>query len=103
MPEGTTAPAAPKNKGGHRATYARDKRHGGYIIRVTGPTPEKFAGRDVPVERSDHSVGTEKLTTLITSGIQDAKSAQFGGVPGEPYALYHFAPRPREEVEEVPF
>ena len=44
---------APKRS--HKATYARDKRKGGYLIRVIGPNAAAFAGREVPVIRKDDS------------------------------------------------
>lgn len=80
----------------HRATYARDNRKGGYIIRVSGPHAGAFAGRTVPVTRKDGSESDEVLQDLIWSG-PDKES-------GEPVALYSFVPRPRDEdIEELPF
>lgn len=80
----------------HKATYARDKKKGGYLIRVQGPNAAKFAGREVPVTRMDDSSTMEKLTALIWSGI-DTES-------GKPVALYNFEPRPRDDInDEIPF
>ena len=73
----------------HKATYATDKRKGGYLVRVQGPTAERFAGREVPVTLKDGTEHPEKLLRLIWSGI-DSES-------GERVALYAFESRPREE------
>ena len=86
---------AEKNDGRkHRATYARDNRNGGYLIRVEGPSAAKFAGRDVPVTLRDGGEQPEKLKGLIWSG-NDKEN-------GKPVALYSFEPKPREQ-EEVEF
>jgi len=79
----------------HRATYATDKRKGGYMIRVAGPQAGRFAGRVVPVTRKDGSESEEALVKLTWSGKDDET--------GENVALYTFEPRPREEVDEIPF
>jgi hypothetical protein len=79
----------------HRATYATDKRNGGYLIRVVGPYPEKFAGEEVPVTTKAGTVHAEKLIRLIWTGA-DLES-------GERVALYKFESRPREEQEKVVF
>lgn len=81
-----------RKAGQHKATYARDKRKGGYLIRVAGPFAERFAGREVPVTRKDDSTNTEKLLELVWTG-PDKES-------GKPVALYSFEPRPRDEVED---
>lgn len=79
----------------HKATYSRDKKKGGYLIRVVGPHAAEFIGREVPVTRNDGTESPEKLTRLIHSGVDD------GGViaadKGKNYALYQFEPKPREE------
>jgi hypothetical protein len=80
-------------KRAHRATYARDSKKGGYMIRVEGPHAAKFAGKDVPVTRMDNSESTERLTKMIWAGT-DEKT-------GKPVALYGFEPKPREEEEIV--
>lgn len=80
----------------HKATYARDKRKGGYLIRVAGPYPEKFAGREVPVTTRDGEVHTEKLVALIWSGVDDES--------GGNVALYSFESRPPEaKKDDLPF
>lgn len=86
-----------KAKRQHRATYARDKRKGGYLIRITGPHADRFAGRTVPVTRRDNSESEEKLEALIWSGVDEDTNG--------PVALYAFEPRPRdaESEEELPF
>lgn len=78
-------------KRNHKATYARDKRKGGYLIRVEGPYASAFAGREVPVTRMDGTEETEKLSGMIWSG-HDRES-------GKPVALYSFEAKPREEVK----
>lgn len=80
----------------HRATYARDKRNGGYIIRIEGPNAAKFAGRTVPVTKKDGDESDEIITALIWTGVDTETS--------KPVALYHFAPKPKDEIEdEIPF
>lgn len=78
----------------HKATYATDKRKGGYLIRVTGPHAGEFAGREVPVTRRDNSESREKLVKVVWSG-KDNES-------GENAALYTFAAKPRE-IDEIVF
>jgi hypothetical protein len=84
----------------HKATYARDKKKGGYLVRVSGPYPEKFAGRDVPVQMLDGTTHVEKLLKLIWTGID---TGEYGGKAGESVTLYTFESRPREPEGEVPF
>lgn len=81
----------------HKATYARDKRKGGYLIRVIGPNAGKFAGREVPVTRMDDSESIEKLDALIWTGTDEDTS--------RPVALYSFIARPKDNVPEdtLPF
>ena len=80
----------------HRATYSRDKKKGGYIIRVEGPHAAKFAGREIPVTQKGGDQHSEKLTDLIWSGIDEES--------GKPVALYGFAPKPRADLnDEIPF
>ncbi len=81
-----------RKPGQHKATYARDKRKGGYLIRVMGPFAERFAGREVPVTRKDDSTNYEKLSELVWTG-PDQET-------GKPVALYSFEPRPRDEAED---
>lgn len=79
----------------HKATYARDKKKGGYLVRVIGPHAAAFAGRKVPVTRKDDTQETETLDALIWSGNDDET--------GKPCALYSFVAKPKEEMPEVPF
>lgn len=81
----TTPPAA---KRAHKATYATDKKKGGYLVRVSGPYPEMFAGREVPVTTKAGVEHPEKLVRLIWSGT-DTET-------GERVSLYTFESRPRE-------
>lgn len=73
----------------HKATYARDKRKGGYLIRVAGPYPEMFAGREVPVTTRSGDEHNEQLDALIWTGTDEQS--------GERVALYSFIAKPREE------
>lgn len=75
----------------HKATYATDKRNGGYLIRVEGPECNRFSSREVPVTMRNGDEHKEKLTSLVWTGV-DKES-------GKPVALYRFEPRPREQVE----
>jgi hypothetical protein len=79
----------------HKATYARDKIKGGYLIRVQGPHAAQFAGLEVPVTRVDDSENHETLVKLIWTGT-DEKTAV-------PIALYTFEPKPKELDDEIPF
>ena len=79
----------------HKATYARDKRKGGYLIRVAGPHAEVFAGKEVPVTTMGGEEHKERLVGLIWTGI-DKES-------GDRVALYMFESKPRETVEEFEF
>jgi hypothetical protein len=79
----------------HKATYARDKRNGGYLIRVLGPNANMFAGREVPVTRRDDSTETEKLNALIWSGTDEDS--------GKPVSLYSFEPKPKDDLPEIEF
>lgn len=91
MPESTPRSDKPKAGRLHKATYATDKRKGGYLIRVAGPTSNAFAGRDVPVTTRDDKEHTEKLTRLIWTGIDKET--------GISVSLYNFESRPRDEAE----
>jgi hypothetical protein len=79
------------NKPKHKATYATDKRKGGYMIRVAGPYPDRFVGREVPVETRGGSTHMEKLVSLVWSGTD----VETGGR----VALYKFEPKPRDEKQ----
>jgi hypothetical protein len=84
-----------KSSSQHRATYAADKRNGGYIVRVVGPHANRFAGREVPVTLKSGAIQPEVLERLIWSGVdQETK---------QPVALYKFRPRPAEKDEEIQF
>ncbi len=78
----------------HRATYATDKRSGGYLIRVVGPTADRFVGREVPVLTKAGDEHFEKLARLIWTGLD--------ALNGDKVALYKFESKPRE-VEEIEF
>lgn len=95
MAEAKIAVQEPVKGRQHRATYATDKRKGGYIIRVEGPNANAFAGREVPVETKDHAEHVEKLVKLLWSGIDQET--------GKNVALYSFESRPRDMTQEVPF
>ena len=84
-------PAKPK----HKATYAADKKKGGWLVRVAGEYPEKFIGREVPVTMRDGTFHSEKLTKLIWQGV-DSES-------GDRVALYGFEAKPREPEAELDF
>lgn len=85
----------------HRATYARDRKKGGYLIRVSGPTAGQFAGREVPVDTLRGTEHMEKLLSLLWTG---AESGDYGGIPGTPVALYSFEAKPFEaDAEGLPF
>lgn len=88
MAEGT-------KKRAHRATFATDKRKGGYLVRVAGPHAAEFVGRDVPVTLKDQTENTEKLLKLVWSG-KDQET-------GENVALYTFEAKPRDAASVVEF
>lgn len=80
----------------HRATYSRDNRNGGYIIRVEGPTANRFAGRTIPVVLKSGEEHNEELDGLIWTG-KDEET-------GKPVALYSFKSKPVEDLnDEIPF
>lgn len=84
-----------KKKRQHRATFARDKRAGGYMIRVEGPMANRFEGREVPVTRRDNSESVEKLTNLVWSGDDEET--------GNPVALYKFEAKKKDENLDIIF
>lgn len=92
-----TGDAEPKKERQHRATYSRDNRSGGWLVRVVGPHANKFAKREIPVTRNDNTENMEQLTTLITSGVDEGKV--IAADKGKNYALYHFEQKPREDTE----
>ena len=79
----------------HKATYATDKRNGGYLVRVAGPSAEKFAGRPVPVTMKSGDEHEETLDRLIWTG-KDKDS-------GEKVALYKFVAKPKEKIADANF
>lgn len=83
---------APKRR--HSATYATDKRSGGYLVRVIGPDASRFVGREVPVTTKDGKEHMEKLERLIWAGPD--KDPQTGQPTGKNAALYKFVAKPRE-------
>lgn len=88
--------ASDPTKRKHKATYATDKRTGGYLVRVAGPTAERFAGRTVPVNTKAGAEHLEKLARLIWTGTDKET--------GEKVALYKFESKPRDDAEqELPF
>jgi len=92
MANDTTKKEAEKKKRAHKASYATDKKKGGYLIRVAGPNANQFAGREVPVSmKNSNEEHMEKLVKLIWSG-KDQET-------GENVALYAFEAKPREEKE----
>ena len=95
MTEKTDAPKAPTEaKRAHKATYATDKKKGGYIIRVEGPSASAFVGREVPVTTRSGDEHTEKLVRILWSG-KDEES-------GKPVALYSFESKP-PAMDEIAF
>ena len=87
------ASVAPKRL--HKATYATDKRKGGYLVRVEGPHAAEFLGRTVPTTLKNGDEQSEKLIKLIWSGND--------GETGKPVALYAFEAKPRDVVDDIPF
>jgi len=81
---------APKGERKHRASYASDKRSGGYNVRVVGPYPDRFLDRDVPVTRKDGTESVEHLTRILWSGLDNDT--------GEKVCLYAFEQKPREQT-----
>jgi hypothetical protein len=83
-----------EQKTAHRATYARDNRNGGYMVRVEGPNANRFAGREVPVTLKNGDRQPEQLDKLVWAG-KDKES-------GANVALYSFKAKPKEE-EQIEF
>jgi len=46
-----------KAKRTHKASYATDKKKGGYLIRVVGPYAERFAGRTLSIVNREVTTG----------------------------------------------
>lgn len=76
----------------HHATFARDKRRGGYMVRVEGPNANRFAGRVVPVSMKDGQETQAELDVLIWSG-PDKQS-------GKLTALYSVVPHALENLDD---
>jgi hypothetical protein len=94
--ERVTLMANPTPQRLHKATWARDKKKGGYLVRIIGPNAGEFAGREVPVTRMNDTESTEKLKGLIWTGIDEDS--------GRPVALYSVEARPREATaDDLPF
>ncbi len=83
----------------HKATYASDKKTGGYLVRVIGPNAADFAGREVPVTTMTGVEHMEKLTKLVWSGVDKGWEDRPG--TGLPAALYKFESKPKEKKETV--
>lgn len=83
--------AGAKDKRKHRASYAKDKRKGGYLVRVEGPHSNSFAGTEVPVSLRDGTEQKEKLDVLIWTG-KDKETLQ-------PVSLYSFVVKPKEVIQ----
>jgi hypothetical protein len=78
----------------HRATYASDKRNGGFNVRVVGPHANEFAGEEVPVKTKSGEEHMEKLIKVLWSGADiDPETKQPTGYNA---ALYSFEARPKE-------
>jgi hypothetical protein len=93
------APENPK----HRATYARDKKNPGqYLIRISGPYPERFEDKIVPVfSMQDKAYHAEQLRRAVWKGTEN--TAEYGGTVGEPVCLYHFDSAPKTVADDLPF
>jgi len=92
---------AEEKKRSHKATYAKDKKKGGYLVRVIGPHAVSFAGRTIPVTKRDDTEDNETLDSLIWSGVDTGTPEQKG--TGLPVALYSFKAKPKGEEEEIAF
>jgi hypothetical protein len=77
----------------HQATYSRDKRRGGWIVRVVGPHAAKFAGREIPVRLRSGEERSTLLGRLLWSGSDQG---------GSPVALYEMRAMP-EADSDIPF
>jgi hypothetical protein len=97
VPDKTNA----EGKRTHKATYARDKKKGGYNIRVVGPNAAEFAGEEVPVETMSGEEHQEKLVSLLWTGPD--KEPTTGELTGRIAALYSFEAKPREETAKPIF
>jgi hypothetical protein len=87
------APTNAEGKRTHRATYARDKKTGGWLVRVVGPQAAEFAGDTVPVSTANGEEHDETLTIMRWSGPD--KDPSSGELTGRNAALYSFDAKPR--------
>jgi hypothetical protein len=95
--------------GAHRATWAKDRRNGGYLVRVIGPNANRFGERRVDDGSKDGIIVRRKVPVTLKSGEQ--KMAELGGVvwtgkdedTGQPVALYTHIPEQADEQDELPF
>jgi len=97
--DGKDAPKKPR----HKATYAQDKKNGGYLVRVIGPDAEKFVGREIPVTNKDGETNIEKVVRLIWKGVDTGIPAKDGKPEikgtGQPAALYEMAKREKQKKD----
>jgi hypothetical protein len=100
-PQGGNAPPAIAEPGKrrHTATYATDKRTGGYLVRVAGPDADKFAGREVPVKTKRDVEHSEKLLKIKWAGVDEIEDS---ATRGQNVALYTFASKPRD-IDTIAF
>lgn len=84
-------------KARHKATFARDKMTGGYLVRVNGPQANMFAGREVPVQNMAGEVKKETLERLVWTGVDDGSFDKAWA--GQPVALYTFVRKEKEKIE----
>lgn len=95
VPDQTNADGKPT----HKATYASDKRNGGFNVRVVGPHANEFAGEEVPVETKSGEKHMEKLIRVLWTGPDiDPESKQ---PTGRTAALYSFAARPKDATKPI--
>lgn len=85
----------------HKATYAKDRKEGGYNLRVIGPHAKKMGRRWLPVTRFDGSENMEYALDIIWSGTDDGTEDRPG--TGLPVALFSMWKAPKEEQDEIPF
>lgn len=88
-------PVKQGEKRSHKATYAADKRNGGYLVRVVGPHANAFSGKIVPVVKRDDSESAEALERVVWSGIDTGTKENPG--TGKPVALYKFTQRKNKD------
>lgn len=100
--------------GTRTATFQRNKRGNGWIVRVVGPHSEAFSYKSIPVTMKDGSTKMVELTNVIWSGYtdDDEEISLYGIVYAPPPRTPKSANRTRnaqratreEELEdEIPF